>query len=533
MTTAPNGQTPALADSGEFESAATPTQKKHTKRPAQDKPQTAFERHIESVLAYERAIIGAALAEPDIAQQIIDAGITPGDFFDPKHSAVMAALMRTKTRSMAETAEQLRADSRDDDARYLNLFIDSACFAHEVQHFIGKIREATQKRELQRLAMEINEGAMEGEPAFIIQAAKNRLDRIESGTTRKGYLPTSEIVSSWLGAELAPPDPVLCDAFDIATKAVIVGPSKARKSFFMLQMLLSVAAGRPDFLGWKITKPRRVLMLNPEIPESHYQSRIRRMLRALHMDPAELADRFTVINCRGVEPSGAMFTEIVKRVEKGAIQIFAADPVYKLIPGDESDQREVKSLLRMLDGIANAGCAVVYSHHTTKGISGDKQVIDRAAGSGVLARDFDWMASIAHHQTHRETGSLVVEQIARSYPPRDAFCIRWEDSGCFVMDDREPIVLTTWNADRTGKAGPVRTAEDALEVITQSGATYAGLFHDALRKRGFTERGARTATEQLLSDGRLARHSFGYPRKTIIGTPTQIAAKQQTGGKND
>ena len=69
--------------------------------------------------------------------------------------------------------------------------------------------------------------------------------------------------------------------------------------------------------------------------------------------------------------------------------------------------------------------------------------VDRASGTGVMARDFDWMASLCHHKDHKENGLLVCEQIARSYPPKDAFSLGWDDSGYFVASDAEPILMTT------------------------------------------------------------------------------------------
>ena len=54
------------------------------------------------------------------------------------------------------------------------------------------------------------------------------------------------------------------------------------------------------FLSWPINKPRRVLLLNLEIPPAHFQARIRRMMRALNITPEMLEGRFHVINARGI-----------------------------------------------------------------------------------------------------------------------------------------------------------------------------------------------------------------------------------------
>ncbi|MEI6810343.1 MAG: AAA family ATPase, partial [bacterium] len=326
-------------------------------------------------------------------------------------------------------------------------------------------------------------------------------------------------------AELPAPDPILADAFDLGTKALIVGPSKARKSFFMLQMLLSLAAGSSHFLSWRIPRARRVLLLNLEIPPAHFQARIKRMMLALNISPEMLGDRFHVVNARGMEPSDSLQSQIVERVNALQVEVLAVDPFYKLVSGDESAQEEIKPLLRMFDQLANkTNCAVLYSHHGQKGMSGDRQTIDRASGSGVIARDFDWMASLCHHQSHKDTGLLVCEQIARSYPPKDAFSMAWDDAGYFTVSDQEPVLLTSRNADRSGKSGPGLTVDDALAISVARGPMLASLFQEELRAGGFTARSARTVTDQLVESGRIAKRSIGFPCRVYIGERASVDA---------
>lgn len=338
-------------------------------------------------------------------------------------------------------------------------------------------------------------------------------------------LPQSVDVTLWVCEELPAPDPVLMDAFDLGTKALVVGPSKSRKSFFLLQMLLSIAAGLPTFLTWNVTKARRVLLLNLEIPPAHFQARLRRMMTALGITPEMLGGRLHIINARGMEPSITLLPQIVERVKEHGTELVGVDPIYKLIPGDESKQEDVKPLLRMFDQLANqTNVAVAYCHHSQKGIAGDRLAIDRASGTGVMARDFDWMASLCHHQAHKETGLLVCEQIARSYPPKDAFSLAWDTAGYFKASEEPPVVLTSRNADKTGRAGRVLTADDAYLMAVQKGAMKSTLLQTELQKRGFTQDGARNAVDELVQAERLVRHVHGFPRSVYVGTPSAVAS---------
>src|SRR6266550_3146412 len=79
----------------------------------------------------------------------------------------------------------------------------------------------------------------------------------------KGYRPVVAIIDGVL---------------DPGGVAVLVGPAKSYKSFFALQLAMSIAAGIP-FLGMNITRPHRVLYVNLEIAEYRLEQRIR-MLRA-------------------------------------------------------------------------------------------------------------------------------------------------------------------------------------------------------------------------------------------------------------
>lgn len=343
-------------------------------------------------------------------------------------------------------------------------------------------------------------------------------------------LPAPVNAATWMQEQLPAPDPILNGAFDAGTKAQVVGASKSRKSYFLLQMVLCLAAGSRCFLEWIIPRARRVLFLNLEITPAHFQLRLRRMLTALGLTSESMSDRLLIHNLRGQQLGADFFDQLATLVREHHIELLVIDPVYKLISGDESAQPEIKRILRQIDHLCvETGCAVLYSHHTAKGVAGDRQAIDRASGSGVLARDFDAQIGIVEHA---EPQLLVCEQIARSYPPKDAFCIEWiADRGLFVVRKTPAIVRTSRNRPANGRVGRPLTDDDAIAVVALQ-PKVAGQFHAALRGLGFTEAQARAAKDRLLEEGRL--RSFCppvYPRRVIIGTPEQIANLRTEGCK--
>jgi hypothetical protein len=213
----------------------------------------------------------------------------------------------------------------------------------------------------------------------------------------------------------------------------INAPSKARKSFLLLQLGMSVSAGLP-FLG-VATSARPVVLLNLEIRPEHFRLRMWRMARALALDTAT-AQAFIVLHGRGRD-TGDILREVETTAKRIGAGLVAVDPVYKLSPaGNENDSTDAKGIVAVLDRLAETtGAAVCYCHHTTKGAAGDRAAIDRGAGSGVLARAFDACLSIIPHKT--EPGAMVAEYILRNYAPREAFAIRWVDGRFLLAGDLE------------------------------------------------------------------------------------------------
>ena len=87
---------------------------------------------------------------------------------------------------------------------------------------------------------------------------------------------------------------------------------------------------------------------------------------------------------RGADFSPEQITPIVKRV--GA-ELVVIDPLYKLVNGDENSAQDMKAYFDRV--MRETGAALLYVHHDAKGSAGDRNIRDRGAGSGVLARDYD------------------------------------------------------------------------------------------------------------------------------------------------
>jgi hypothetical protein len=406
-------------------------------------------------------------------------------------------------------------------ALFVDALVETAPVSEHLGYHLARLETMRRRRLIRRAGLRLQDTAsnpqLDESGKLDSRAAEIMADLAGADSSHAAALEAT----AWLQNPLPEPEQVFRGAFDLNTKTCVVGPSKARKSFFLLQAAVSLAAGLPAFLAWQIAKARPVLYANLEIPPAHFQRRLRRMVKALAAAPEALKGRLHILNGRGMAPD-AVTALIVSEARRVRAEVLILDPIYKLIPGDESKQENVKSLLSIMDRIcASTGAAMVYVHHGTKGEAGDRLMIDRAAGSGVLARDVDCLISLVHHI---EDPLLVVEQVARSYPPVDAFTIRWdEEADRFQVEDGvAPAVRTSANRKRTGTVGKAISDADVLALVKTKPLTHSTI-QEAMKGLGLPREKARATLDRLVEDGAvLVFKTKTFPTRTYYGTPAGI-----------
>ena len=171
-------------------------------------------------------------------------------------------------------------------------------------------------------------------------------------------------------------------------KMLIAGPSKAGKSYALIEMCIAIAEGR-TWLGWNCAKGR-VLYVNLELDRASCLHRFRDVYQALSIPPTNLGS-IDIWNLRGVtEPMDKLAPKLIRRAKKGSYIAVIIDPIYKVITGDENSADQMAHFCNQFDKVCTQlGCAVIYCHHHSKGAQGGKRSMDRASGSGVFARDPD------------------------------------------------------------------------------------------------------------------------------------------------
>ena len=169
---------------------------------------------------------------------------------------------------------------------------------------------------------------------------------------------------------------------------LIAGPSKAGKSYALIEMSIAIAEGR-RWLGWQCAKGR-VLYVNLELDRASCLHRFRDVYQAMKLPAANLRS-IDIWNLRGVtEPMDRLAPKLIRRAKKKQYIAVIIDPIYKVITGDENSADQMAHFCNQFDKVCTQlGCAVIYCHHHSKGAQGGKRSMDRASGSGVFARDPD------------------------------------------------------------------------------------------------------------------------------------------------
>lgn len=171
-------------------------------------------------------------------------------------------------------------------------------------------------------------------------------------------------------------------------KLLLAGPSKAGKSYALIELCCAIAEGRP-WLGFSCARGR-VLYVNLELDRTSCLHRFRDVYEALEQAPNHL-ESIDIWNLRGRSiPMDKLAPKLIRRAMKKNYIAIVIDPIYKVITGDENSADQMAKFCNQFDKVCTElGCAVIYCHHHSKGSQGAKRAIDRASGSGVFARDPD------------------------------------------------------------------------------------------------------------------------------------------------
>lgn len=215
-------------------------------------------------------------------------------------------------------------------------------------------------------------------------------------------------------------------------KMLISGPSKAGKSFALIQLSIAIAEGTKWF-GFNCTQGK-VLYVNLELDRASCLHRFKDVYTALNI-PHKNINNIDIWNLRGkCVPMDKLAPKLIRRATKKNYIAVIIDPIYKVITGDENSADQMAHFCNQFDKICTElGCSTIYCHHYSKGAQGGKRSIDRASGSGVFARDPDAILSLTQLEV---TEALQKQEINKAICYK---CVewlnRWHKGDTYTQDD--------------------------------------------------------------------------------------------------
>lgn len=330
-------------------------------------------------------------------------------------------------------------------------------------------------------------------------------------------------------ADDLPPDTCLADVWDnmpplkdelipgvlrVGHKMLLAGPSKAGKSFLLINLAISIAEGI-DWLGMAC-KQGRVCYVNLELDSASCFDRFKTIYQKRHLKPKNLKN-VDIWNLRGrAAPMNRLAPILINRFKNRGYLAVIIDPIYKVITGDENNATEMSVFCSYFDQVATEmSVSVIYCHHHSKGAGGKyANAADRSSGSGVFARDPDAILDLRelnvdgltdkYKSQHPDSAEVLtgweLNGTLREFAPMQTRRI-WFDYPIHVPDDQNFLAVANYSdsgASGRGIGGGQKEKSDwfsvvgdMLEIVSMSGDTAVTIEQVGIKegnaKRTFTK----------------------------------------------
>ena len=255
-------------------------------------------------------------------------------------------------------------------------------------------------------------------------------------------------------------------------KMIIAAPSKARKTWNLMQLAVSAANGR-DWIGFTTIKTR-VLYINFELYEDTERDRFEKIIcDKWHKYGDEVAslkeNLLRDLDCWSLRGYATDFEtlvpQIIEATKNRKYGLIIIDPVYKILGNaDENRATDITRLMNALDLIPKeTGAALVMSHHYSKGNKAGVQDGDRGSGSGVFLRDPEALLEFNEHEDSEDGNIFSVSIKLREFKPLKKFCVEYTDEHGFARSFHDPLKL------KDGKRRDKYAESDVLDPLKEAG----------------------------------------------------------------
>ena len=292
-------------------------------------------------------------------------------------------------------------------------------------------------------------------------------------------------------------------------KMLISGPSKAGKSFLLMNLAISMAEG-VEWLGMTC-RQGKVCYVNLELDSASCIHRFKEIYSQRRLKPDHVKN-IDIWNLRGhAVPMNRMAPILIHRFKDKQYEAIIIDPIYKVITGDENSATEMSEFCSYFDRVATEmNVAMIYCHHHSKGaIDKYDNAMDRSSGSGVFARDPDAILDMTEVKTdgceanYRQLKGIPDDLVLtgwefsatlREFPPMPHFRA-WFHYPVHELDENGDLKSAAKNRgsnkgvgkDQTAKSDLYKNVADTLDAAKSiSGDTAITLEEAGGRSANFT-----------------------------------------------
>lgn len=275
---------------------------------------------------------------------------------------------------------------------------------------------------------------------------------------------------------------LIANVLRVGHKMLVSGPSKAGKSYLLIELAICIAEGR-EWLGNKC-KQGKVVYLNMELDQAECYQRFKQIYDKLGIKPDHI-ENIRIWNLRGfATPMDKLAPLLINRFKEKNYLAVIVDPIYKVITGDENSATEMSKFCSYFDRCSEAlGTAMIYCHHHSKGAGAKySNAMDRASGSGVFARDPDAILDMTELSTgeteykyrdyykdaNTSLSAWEMTYTLRSFPPRYGSRL-WFDHPIHRPDDLNILRNAKYkNGNNRGKGGEQTAKEERERAVEMS-----------------------------------------------------------------
>jgi RecA-family ATPase len=413
--------------------------------------------------------------------------------------------------------------------------IDFADQAQEIAETYGYIERFGQDALQQALAVELEESEARHErvPALIENGRGGELVSRETPAQSPEPMPFFD-ASEFAGVAVPRRRWLVQGRLPMRNVTLLSGDGAVGKTTIALQLAVSVATGRNDWLGAMIDEPGPVLFFTAEEERDEVHFRMDAISQHYDIDLASLSGKLMLncaagedcvlatVNKQGLLDGTAIYRSLrqsAKDVRPKLVVIESAADVYG---GNENDRAQVRQFVRMLRAIAiEVDCAVlILTHPSMSGMASGKGT------SGTTAWNNSVRSRLYFSRPEDEEGEEEIENDQRELTVMKAnFAARGESvkivyhDGVFVLPGSQPAHVREANTQKADEvfASLLATFHASGRPVSPSPST---IYAPTLFEKEAAAKAARikrndlaAAMSRLLDQGRIETVMEGPPSK--------------------